>query len=48
MDAFVKKITFQEISESGLKALGSTIVEMAEAEKLIAHANAVKIRLKDL
>ncbi len=48
MDAFVKKITFQEISKSGLKKLGDTIIEMAEAEQLKAHANAVRIRLEDL
>ncbi|MBK9257606.1 MAG: histidinol dehydrogenase [Saprospiraceae bacterium] len=48
VDAFSKKITFQQISEDGLKGLGQAIIQMAEAEKLQAHANAVKIRLKKL
>jgi len=46
LDSFVRKITYQELSEQGLRALGGTIVAMAEAEGLDAHANAVKIRLK--
>lgn len=45
LDAFLKKITFQQISDTGLDNLGPTIIQMAEAEQLQAHANAVKIRL---
>jgi len=45
LDSFVKKITFQEITEEGLKALGSAIEEMAAAELLEAHRNAVSVRL---
>jgi len=45
LDAFVKKITFQKISQEGLVKLGDTIIVMAEAEHLQAHANAVKIRI---
>lgn len=46
LDSFVKKITFQYLSEQGLKNLGKTIEIMAEAEGLSAHKNAVSIRLK--
>jgi histidinol dehydrogenase len=46
LDSFVKKITFQKLSEVGLKNLGNAIELMAEAEGLIAHKNAVSIRLK--
>ena len=46
LDSFVKKITFQKLSEAGLKNLGNAIELMAEAEGLIAHKNAVSIRLK--
>ncbi len=46
VDSFIKKITFQKISEEGLKELGPTIEIMAEAEELMAHKNAVSIRLK--
>jgi len=48
LDAFCKKITFQTISEDGLKGLAKTIITMAEAEELQAHANAVKVRLNQL
>ncbi|SEM86701.1 histidinol dehydrogenase [Chryseobacterium taichungense] len=46
LDSFVKKITFQNLSEEGLRNLGKTIETMAEAEGLFAHRNAVSIRLK--
>ena len=45
LDSFVKKITLQSISKAGLKNIGPSIIQMAEAESLQAHANAVKIRL---
>ncbi|RZJ69511.1 histidinol dehydrogenase [Flavobacterium sp.] len=47
-DSFVKKITFQKISETGLRNIGRAIEIMAEAEQLLAHKNAVSIRLKTL
>lgn len=46
LDSFVKKITFQNLSQEGLQNLGKTIEIMAEAEGLLAHKNAVSIRLK--
>ena len=45
VDSFVKKITYQKLSEEGLKNIASTVVQMAEAEGLDAHANAVKVRI---
>ncbi len=45
LDSFVKKITFQHLSKEGLQNLGKTIEIMAEAEGLLAHKNAVSIRL---
>jgi histidinol dehydrogenase len=48
VDSFVKNITFQKISEQGLKNLGPTIEIMAEEEKLDAHKQAVSIRLKQI
>jgi histidinol dehydrogenase len=45
VDSFVRKITFQKITQEGILNLGPTIIEMAQAEQLDAHANAVKIRL---
>ncbi|MGN6247336.1 MAG: histidinol dehydrogenase [Ginsengibacter sp.] len=46
VDSFVKKITFQELSHKGLKNIGTSIENMATAEGLLAHKNAVSIRLK--
>ena len=46
LDSFVRKITYQEITADGIKALGNTIVTMAQAEGLDAHANAALIRMK--
>ncbi|MFM9403206.1 histidinol dehydrogenase [Myroides odoratimimus] len=48
VDSFVKKITFQKLTKQGLKNIGKTIEVMAEAEELIAHKNAVSMRLKKL
>ena len=45
LDSFMHAITYQELTHEGLNALGNTIIQMAEAEGLDAHANAVKIRL---
>ncbi len=46
--SFLKTITVQEINEEGIVNLGETIVAMASAEKLDAHAAAVKVRLNYL
>jgi histidinol dehydrogenase len=48
VDSFVKKITFQQLTANGLQLLGPTVIEMAEAENLQAHSNAVKVRLQSL
>ena len=48
LDSFMKSMTFQKITKTGLKNIGKTIELMAEAEGLQAHKNAVSIRLKDL
>ncbi len=46
LDSFMKKITFQKLSKEGLKNIGAAIELMAEAEGLMAHKNAVTVRLK--
>lgn len=48
VDSFIKKISFQELTPSGLSAIGDSIMLLAEAEQLQAHKNAVAIRLKAL
>ncbi len=46
VDSFVKKVTFQEITKEGLANIGETVMQMAAAEQLDAHKNAVAIRLQ--
>lgn len=48
LDSFVRKITYQELAPEGLNALSNTIMTMAEAEGLDAHANAVRVRLEKM
>ena len=44
IDHFVTKSSVQIIEKKGLEEMNDTIVELAEAEGLFAHANAVRIR----
>lgn len=46
LDSFIRKITYQEITKEGISQLGKTIVTMAQAEGLDAHANAAAIRME--
>ncbi len=48
LDSFVKKITYQKLTAEGLKNIGKVVETMAEHEQLMAHKNAVTIRLKSL
>ena len=45
LDSFVRKITYQELTEEGIMELGDTIVTMARAEGLDAHAAAALLRM---
>lgn len=47
IDSFMRKITYQELTRDGLGLLAPTIVAMAEAEGLDAHALAVKVRVDE-
>ncbi|MFL5788346.1 MAG: histidinol dehydrogenase [Flavisolibacter sp.] len=47
IDSFVKKITYQKLSRQGLERIGQIVIEMATAEGLEAHANAVRIRMNE-
>ena len=48
VDSFVKKITFQSVSKEGLKNIGEAVEVMAQAEQLMAHKQAVTIRLNKI
>ncbi len=47
LDSFIKKVTFQELTIEGLKNIGPIVKEMAKAEELPAHSNAISVRLND-
>jgi histidinol dehydrogenase len=44
VDSFVKKITFQHLTQEGIRGIGAAVEAMAEAEGLQAHRNAVRLR----
>jgi len=46
VDSFVKKITYQQLTKEGLENIGNTVIQMAAAEGLDGHKNAVAIRIK--
>ena len=46
IESFIRRITIQELTREGIGSLAPVIIEMAEAEGLQAHAEAVKIRIK--
>ena len=48
VDSFVKKITFQRLNTEGVKNIGHSVIEMAEAEQLRGHAHAVQVRLDEI
>ncbi len=45
IDSFMKKITLQSLTNEGLQAIAPTVITMAQAEGLDAHAQAVAVRL---
>lgn len=47
VESFMKPITFQELSRKGLENISNTIETLAETEGLVAHKNAVLIRIKN-
>ncbi len=47
VDSFVKKISYQKITEEGLRNIGPAIEIMAAAEGLEGHKRAVEYRLKN-
>ncbi|MBC7387597.1 MAG: histidinol dehydrogenase [Opitutaceae bacterium] len=48
LDSFIKKITFQKITEEGIRNIGPSVEIMAQNEYLDAHKNAISVRLNYL
>lgn len=47
VDSFVKKITFQYLTEEGLENIGPSVEILADMEGLHAHRNAVSVRMQN-
>ena len=45
LDSYCRKITFQHLSEEGVRQIGRAVELMAGAEQLDAHKNAMSVRL---
>ena len=48
LDSYNRKVTFQHLTEEGIQTIGPAVVCMAENEQLEAHANAMRLRVKDV
>ncbi|MGM9679081.1 MAG: histidinol dehydrogenase [Bacteroidaceae bacterium] len=48
IDSYMRKITFQHITPSGIRSIGKAVETMAEAEGLRAHRNAMTLRVQSL
>ena len=48
LDSYCRKITFQHITEEGIRQIGHAVETMAAAEGLDAHKNAMSVRIKNL
>ena len=48
LDSYCRKITFQHLTEEGVRNIGHAVELMAEAEQLDAHKNAMTVRLREI
>ena len=48
LDSYNRKITFQHLTQDGIRNIGDAVVTMAENEQLEAHANAMRLRVKEV
>ena len=48
LDSYNRKITFQHLTDEGIRSIGNAVVVMAENEQLEAHANAMRVRVEEV
>ena len=48
LDSYCRKVTFQHLTEEGVRNIGRAVELMAEAEQLDAHKNAMTVRINSL
>ena len=46
LDSYNRKVTFQHLTEEGIRSIGRAVEVMAENEQLMAHKNAMTVRLR--
>lgn len=48
LDSYCRKVTFQHLTDQGIRSIGRAVELMAENEQLDAHKNAMTVRMKSL
>ena len=48
LDSYCCKVTFQHLTEEGVRCIGPAVELMAEAEQLDAHKNAMSVRIRSI
>ena len=48
LDSYCRKVTFQHLTDEGIRHIGRAVELMAEAEQLDAHKNAMTVRINSL
>ncbi len=48
LDSYQRKVTFQHLTEEGIRNIGHAVELMAEAEQLDAHKRAMTVRMREL
>ncbi len=48
LDSYCRKITFQHLTEDGIRQIGKAVELMADAEQLHAHKNAMSVRIRSI
>jgi histidinol dehydrogenase len=48
LDSYCRKITFQHLTAEGIQQIGRAVEQMAEAEQLDAHKNAMSVRIRSI
>ena len=48
LDSYQRKVTFQHLTEDGVRNIGRAVELMAEAEQLDAHKNAMSVRIRSI
>lgn len=48
LDSYCRKVTFQHLTDEGVRTIGRAVELMAEAEQLDAHKNAMTVRINSI